>query len=158
MFSVENAGVLPMILGTAARVILMTIFVIPIGVITAIYLTEYARAGSLVDPFYSWCGQQSRGRAVDCLRPVRPWIFHRVCRTESGPHFSRGRRTALGQACDSVGFAHARRDDAARRHRRHRGIAGKPFPPGCARRAWLWVPPNWKRFSKSSCRRRCPAS
>lgn len=47
MFSVENAGVLPMILGTAARVILMTIFVIPIGVITAIYLTEYAPSGSL---------------------------------------------------------------------------------------------------------------
>lgn len=51
MFSVENAGVLPMILGTAARVILMTIFVIPVGVITAIYLTEYARAGSLATRF-----------------------------------------------------------------------------------------------------------
>lgn len=47
MFSVEQAGVLPMILGTAARVILMTIFVIPVGVITAIYLTEYARGGSM---------------------------------------------------------------------------------------------------------------
>jgi phosphate transport system permease protein len=48
MFDVNNAGVFPMIFGTAARVILMTIFVIPIGVITAIYLTEYARPGSLV--------------------------------------------------------------------------------------------------------------
>ena len=47
MFDVKNAGVFPMIFGTAARVILMTIFVIPIGVITAIYLTEYARPGSL---------------------------------------------------------------------------------------------------------------
>jgi phosphate transport system permease protein len=34
--------VLPMIVGTAFRVIVMTIFVIPVGVITAIYLTEYA--------------------------------------------------------------------------------------------------------------------
>jgi phosphate transport system permease protein len=35
-----------MIFGTAARVILMTIFVMPVGVITAIYLTEYAHAAS----------------------------------------------------------------------------------------------------------------
>jgi phosphate transport system permease protein len=48
MFDVNNAGVFPMIFGTAARVILMTIFVIPVGVITAIYLTEYAKPGSLV--------------------------------------------------------------------------------------------------------------
>jgi len=43
MFDVNKAGVLPMLLGTTARVILMTIFVIPVGVITAIYLTEYAQ-------------------------------------------------------------------------------------------------------------------
>lgn len=48
MFDVNNAGVFPMIFGTAARVIIMTIFVIPVGVITAIYLTEYARPGSFV--------------------------------------------------------------------------------------------------------------
>ena len=47
MFDVNKAGVMPMIVGTTARVILMTLFVIPVGVITAIYLTEYARAGSL---------------------------------------------------------------------------------------------------------------
>jgi phosphate transport system permease protein len=46
MFDVNKAGVLPMILGTAARVILMTIFVIPVGVITAVYLTEYAHPSS----------------------------------------------------------------------------------------------------------------
>jgi len=47
MFDVKHAGVLPMIVGTAARVILMTIFVIPVGVITAIYLTEYAHVTSI---------------------------------------------------------------------------------------------------------------
>ncbi len=47
MFDVDKAGVLPMIFGTASRVILMTIFVIPIGVITAVYLTEYADATSI---------------------------------------------------------------------------------------------------------------
>lgn len=47
MFDVKHAGVFPMIVGTAARVVLMTIFVIPIGVITAVYLTEYAHSSSL---------------------------------------------------------------------------------------------------------------
>jgi phosphate transport system permease protein len=42
MFAVDKAGVLPMIFGTSARVILMTIFVVPVGVTTAVYLTEYA--------------------------------------------------------------------------------------------------------------------
>lgn len=48
MFDIGKAGVFPMIFGTAARVILMTIFVIPVGVITAIYLTEYAHTASIV--------------------------------------------------------------------------------------------------------------
>ncbi len=47
MFDAAKAGVLPMIFGTAARVILMTLFVLPVGVITAVYLTEYARAHGL---------------------------------------------------------------------------------------------------------------
>jgi len=43
MFDVAHAGIFPMIFGTTALVILMTLFVVPIGVITAIYLTEYAK-------------------------------------------------------------------------------------------------------------------
>ncbi len=46
MFDVQKAGILPMILGTSARVILMTVLVLPMGVLTAIYLTEYARMHS----------------------------------------------------------------------------------------------------------------
>lgn len=46
MFDVNKAGILPMIFGTTARVLLMTIFVLPMGVLTAIYLTEYARIHS----------------------------------------------------------------------------------------------------------------
>jgi phosphate transport system permease protein len=41
-FDPANTGVLPMIVGTTIRVFVMTLFVLPIGVITAIYLTEYA--------------------------------------------------------------------------------------------------------------------
>lgn len=51
MFDVEKAGVLPMIVGTFARVILMSLFVIPVGVITAIYLNEYAKPTSLLTRF-----------------------------------------------------------------------------------------------------------
>jgi phosphate transport system permease protein len=47
-FDINTTGVLPMIVGTAFRVIVMTIFVIPIGVITAIYLTEYAANTSII--------------------------------------------------------------------------------------------------------------
>lgn len=46
MFDAATAGVWPMIFGTAARVLLMTIVVMPVGVITAIYMTEYAPARS----------------------------------------------------------------------------------------------------------------
>jgi len=46
MFDIKKAGVLPMIVGTTARVLLMTVFVLPVGVITAIYLTEYAASTS----------------------------------------------------------------------------------------------------------------
>lgn len=51
MFDVDKAGVFPMIFGTTALVFLMTIFVVPIGVITAIYLTEYAPNSSPVTRF-----------------------------------------------------------------------------------------------------------
>ncbi len=46
MFDVARAGILPMIFGTTARVLLMTILVLPAGVLTAIYLTEYAHLNS----------------------------------------------------------------------------------------------------------------
>ena len=47
-FDRVHAAVMPNIVGTSARVILMTLFVIPIGVITAIYLNEYAHKSSRV--------------------------------------------------------------------------------------------------------------
>lgn len=51
MFDVQKAGILPMLIGTTARVILMTIFVIPVGVTTAVYLTEYAHTTSPLTRF-----------------------------------------------------------------------------------------------------------
>ena len=46
-FDPETTGVLPMIIGTTFRVFVMTVFVIPIGVITAVYLTEYAHTTAI---------------------------------------------------------------------------------------------------------------
>ena len=46
-FEPKSAAVLPMIIGTAIRVLVMTIFVIPVGVTTAVYLTEYAHSTSI---------------------------------------------------------------------------------------------------------------
>ena len=43
-----EGGVFPAIFGTVVLVILMTIFVTPLGVITAIYLKEYAHQGPIV--------------------------------------------------------------------------------------------------------------
>lgn len=43
-FNKDTTGILPMIVGTSIRVLVMTVFVIPIGVTTAVYLTEYARS------------------------------------------------------------------------------------------------------------------
>ena len=48
MFDAAHAGVFPMIFGTLALVLLMTIGVVPVGVTTAIYLNEYARLRSPV--------------------------------------------------------------------------------------------------------------
>ncbi len=41
-----EGGVLPAIFGTALMVLLMTVAVVPLGVITAVYLNEYAREGA----------------------------------------------------------------------------------------------------------------
>ncbi len=42
LFDPHKTGVFPMIFGTSALVILMTVFVVPLGVITGIYLQEFA--------------------------------------------------------------------------------------------------------------------
>ncbi len=47
-FDRDSAAVLPMIIGTTLRVLVMTVFVMPVGVVTAVYLSEYARPESPV--------------------------------------------------------------------------------------------------------------
>src|SRR5438046_6583717 len=92
MFDSATAGIFPMIFGTLALVLLMTICVVPIGVTTAIYLNEYAQARSLVtrvirSAINNLAGVPSIvfglfglgffvqfvGRAVGCPRPALIW-------------------------------------------------------------------------------------
>src|SRR5471030_754951 len=70
-FDAETTGVLPMIVGTTIRVFVMTIFVIPVGVITAIYLTEYAPNTALVTRFIR--------AAVNNLAGVPSIVFGLFC-------------------------------------------------------------------------------
>ncbi|MCX6825684.1 MAG: phosphate ABC transporter permease PstA [candidate division Zixibacteria bacterium] len=44
----ESGGIFPAIFGTVAMVILMVIAVVPVGVLTAIYLQEYTRPDSII--------------------------------------------------------------------------------------------------------------
>lgn len=67
MFDPDKAGILPMIVGTTARVFLMTLFVLPGGVITAIFLTEYSTESS-------WSTRIIRG-AVNNLAGVPSIVF-----------------------------------------------------------------------------------
>ncbi len=46
LFDADTAGLLPMLVGTTARVLLMTILVLPAGVLTAIFLVEYSPVDS----------------------------------------------------------------------------------------------------------------
>jgi phosphate transport system permease protein len=67
MFDVHKAGVFSMIFGTTARVLLMTIFVLPVGVVTALYLSEYA-------PKFSLATRAIRG-AINNLAGVPSIVF-----------------------------------------------------------------------------------
>lgn len=67
MFNAGEAGVLPMIIGTALRVLVMTVVVVPVGVITAVYLTEYAQSTA-------WTTRIIRG-AVNNLAGVPSIVF-----------------------------------------------------------------------------------
>ena len=66
-----EGGIFPAIFGTALMVLLMTVAVVPLGVVTAVYLNEYAR-----DRAFTARGapraRQPRRRAVDRLRRLRP--------------------------------------------------------------------------------------
>ncbi|MAT39935.1 MAG: hypothetical protein CL946_10065 [Ectothiorhodospiraceae bacterium] len=50
-----EGGIFPMIVGTAMLVIIMSVVGVPVGVMTAIYLTEYAKESSLIARTIRFC-------------------------------------------------------------------------------------------------------
>jgi len=67
MFDIDHAGVFPMVVGTLFLVMAMTVMVIPVGVITAIYLHEYANQSHWTTRFLRL--------SVNNLAGVPPIIF-----------------------------------------------------------------------------------
>jgi len=105
----EEGGIFPAIFGTVALVLLMTIGVVPIGVLTAIYLQEYTRPDSKITRLIRIAINNLAGVPsivfglfgmgffvgfvgggldtlffVDCLRPVWLGFFCRLCRRRAG--------------------------------------------------------------------------
>ena len=114
MYDPETAGVLPMIVGTASRIILMTFFVIPVGVITALYMTEYAHSTSLGIRII-------RGAvAVDCFWSIWMGIFSEFYRDSHGSiASSRSSEGSLGETSPDLGLADVGGHDTTRRDRGH---------------------------------------
>jgi phosphate transport system permease protein len=155
-FDPATTGVLPMIVGTTIRVFVMTLFVIPIGVITAIYLTEYA-------PNTSFVTRIIRG-AVNNLAGVPSIVFglfglgffinfigRNLDRLLQNPGPVWGQPAvlwaALTLALMTMPVVIVATEEAL-----------KAIPPACAKPAWRSARPSWKPSSALSCRKHCLAS
>ena len=104
----ENAGVESAIVGTIYLMIICAVLVVPIGIMTAIYLEEYADAEPLVEPADRDQHPEPLGRPLGRLRHPRAGL-HRA-------------RAAGPRAGAAGGRDHARTARAAGRdHRRARG-------------------------------------
>ena len=68
-----EGGVFPAIFGTVLMVLIMSIVVLPLGVIAAVYLNEYAKPGKF--NFIRICKQFSR-RPFNCIWCIWTWIFY----------------------------------------------------------------------------------
>ena len=80
-----EGGIFPAIFGTVMMVFLMAFAVVPLGVLAALYLREYAKQG-FAGANGPHRGEQPRGRAVDRLRRLRA----RLLRLHDRRHASTG--------------------------------------------------------------------
>ncbi len=108
-----------MIVGTTIRVFVMTIFVIPVGVITAIYLTEYAPNTSLVTRVIRAAVNNLAGVPSIVFGLFGLGFFINFIGKTWTPGAPQSQR-CLGPARAHLGGAHPGDHDAARGHRRHR--------------------------------------
>ncbi len=148
-----EGGIFPAIFGTVMMVLLMSLMVVPLGVLAALYLREYAKQGTLVRTVRIAVNNLA-GRALDRLRRLRP----RVLRLLRG----RRHRPAVlpGSAADAdlrhrrhpLGFSDAGAAHRARRDRGHGRGAGGGAPLRARSARSPWAPPS----SRRSCAWCCP--
>ena len=154
-----EGGIFPAIFGTVMMVFLMSLAVVPFGVLAALYLREYAKQGLLV---------RTVRIAVNNLAGV-PSIVFGVFGLGFFVYFvGGGDRPALlpGGAADAdlrhrrhpVGVADARAAHRAGRDRRHRGGAGRGAALDARGARSRWARPSSRRSCASCCRRPRPAS
>lgn len=79
-------GILPMLISTLYIVVLTLLIVTPVGLSSAIYLTQYAKQGA-AGAGYPLRHRGALGRAVGAVRPVR---LHRVLPYAGARHFDPG--------------------------------------------------------------------
>jgi hypothetical protein len=79
-----KGGILPAIVGTAVMTIIMAVAAVPFGVITAIYLAEYANEKSVIAKDNPVCCENTGSCTFNNIRIVRIRVFHRFCRQEYG--------------------------------------------------------------------------
>ena len=120
----SEGGVFPAIFGTVVMTLIMSLLVVPFGVLAALYLREYAKAGPIVSAVRI---------AVNNLAGVPSIVFGVFglgffCYTIGASHRPAPLRGAAAEPDvrhrrHHVGVAHARAAHAAGRHRRDRGGA-----------------------------------
>ena len=69
-----EGGVFPAIFGTVFMVIIMSIVVMPFGILAALYLREYSKQGFFVRLCKDMC-KQPRRCAINCVWSIWSWIF-----------------------------------------------------------------------------------
>jgi phosphate transport system permease protein len=136
----EQAGILGAIIGSAMMLLVTALIAVPMGVLAAVWLEEFAPKNRWTDDHRGQHQQPRRG-AVDRLRPARPGGVPQLVR-----HATRG---AAGRR-DGAGADGAADIIIATR------AALKAVPPSI-REAALGVGASRSRpFSTTSCRRPCP--
>ena len=70
----RDSGIYPALIGTLWLMAVCILFIVPIGVATAVYLEEYADRDALVQPLHRAEHPEPRRRALDHLRHPRPRV------------------------------------------------------------------------------------
>ena len=121
LFDMKTTGILPMIVGTTIRVFIMTFFVIPVGVITAIYLTEYAPNTAIITRIIRAAVNNLAGVPSIVFGLFGLGLLHQFCRQKHGSVAAQ-LLLGLGPSGVDLGLANAGDHDVAGGDRGHRRI------------------------------------